>query len=121
MVSENCDLDWATAIICDSDELPLNLEAITMAIAKECKFNYLPSLTLFEEARALFFCKNMAHSLIASIIASLRMSISTIFLNKYSRMVNVIDSIIADSPLSDSGFQLGDYLSIPGTPKPLNL
>lgn len=77
--------DWAMAIVVDSDELPRNLKEITRPIAKKCNFNYLPPLTLFKEARALFFCKNMADSLMASLVAYLRMGTWTNFLNKYSR------------------------------------
>lgn len=116
MVSENRDPDWAIAIICDSDKLPHNLEPIVMAIGMQ--FNYLPSLTLYGEVRALFLCKTMADSITASTVASLRMGISTVFLNKYTRMVNVIDSRFS---LLDGGFQTGDYILTSGTPKPLNL
>lgn len=93
-VSEPATLDWAFAIIIDSDELPCNLQEIARVIAKTCDLNYLPSLTLFGENRALFFFKNMADSIKVSSAAHLRMGNSSIFLNKYPRMVNVIDNRI---------------------------
>lgn len=85
-------LDWALAIIVDSDDLPRNLRAIARTIARQCDFNYLPSLTIFSEGRALFFCKSMKESLKALLVTYLRMGTSSIFLNKYSRIVDVIDS-----------------------------
>lgn len=105
--SEPAILDWAFAIIVDSDDLPCNLQETARVIAKNCNLNYLPSLTLFGVNRALFLCKNMAESIKVSSVAYLRMADSSIFLNKYSGIVNVIGS-------REVGSQLKGYLSTPG-------
>lgn len=107
--SEPAELDWALAIIVDSDDPPCNLQETAMAIASNCQLNYLPSLTLFGDNRALFFCKNLADSIKVSTVAHLRMGISSIFLNKYSRWLTLST---AKSARYEDGFQSKGYLLI---------
>lgn len=88
-------MDWSLAVVVDSDDLPGNLQEIAIAISKHCDLNYLLFLNRFGDDRALFFCKNMEESLKITLVASLRMGTSSIFLNKYSRTVNTIDSKVS--------------------------
>lgn len=84
--------NWQNAVVYDWIEPPKDIEATAIAIAKICNFNFIPSLIPFSDDRAIFFCNSADEVTLAANKGIIKISSTTVLLNKYQKMVNAIDT-----------------------------
>lgn len=75
----------------DCLETQMGLERKAIAIAKERNF-FIPSLFPFCKGRALFFCSSMYEAIRIAKRVSIETAITTVYLNNYHSLVNVIET-----------------------------
>lgn len=70
----------------------MDLEKMAINIAKECRFRFIPNLLPFGDKGALFFCPMLNDSLRAIAQGQISSWTNTLFLHKYYRLVNAINT-----------------------------
>lgn len=81
---------WEKTILCDWINPAHDLEK--SAIAKECQLHFIPTLLPFSNKKAVFFCLTLNETIRVASKGHISWAANSIYLHRYHRMVNAIDS-----------------------------